>query len=65
MNQNLYSLLSAHFPKDPAAPCMILPDGRIWTYGDVERASARMANLIVALGLQARRPRRGAGGEDA
>ncbi len=52
MNQNLYSLLAEHFPKDPAAPCMILPDGRVWTYGDVERASARMANLIAALGLE-------------
>lgn len=52
MNQNLYSLLSSHFPGDPAAPCMILPDGRVWTYGDIERASGRMANLIVALGLQ-------------
>ncbi len=52
MNQNLYSLLSAHFPKNPAAPCMILPDGRVWTYGDIERASGRMANLIVALGLR-------------
>ncbi len=52
MNQNLYSLLFAHFPKDSAAPCMILPDGRVWTYGDVERASARMANLIVELGLK-------------
>ena len=52
MNQNLYSLLSAHFPRNPAAPCMILPDGRVWTYGDIERASGRMANLIVALGLK-------------
>ncbi|MCM2290617.1 MAG: malonyl-CoA synthase [Sulfuritalea sp.] len=52
MNQNLYSLLAEHFPTDPAAPCMILPDGRVWTYGDVERASGRMANLIVALGLK-------------
>jgi len=52
MNRNLYSLLSSHFPKDPVAPCMILPDGRVWTYGDVERASGRMANLIVALGLK-------------
>lgn len=49
---NLYSLLSSHFSKDPAAACMILPDGRVWTYGDVERASARLANLIVALGLK-------------
>jgi malonyl-CoA/methylmalonyl-CoA synthetase len=52
MNQNLYSLLSAHFPKKPAAPCMILPDGRVWTYGDIDRATGRMANLIVALGLK-------------
>ncbi|MDP1735597.1 MAG: malonyl-CoA synthase [Sulfuritalea sp.] len=52
MNQNLYSLLAAHFPQDPAAPCMVLPDDRVWTYGDVERASGRMANLIVALGLK-------------
>ena len=52
MNANLYALLSAHFPKDPAAACMILPDGRVWTYGDVERASGRLANLIVALGLK-------------
>lgn len=32
----------------PAAPCLILPDGRVWTYGDIERASARMANMHVA-----------------
>lgn len=49
---NLYELLAARFPTDSAAPCMILPDGRVWTYGDVERASGRMANLIVALGLK-------------
>jgi malonyl-CoA/methylmalonyl-CoA synthetase len=52
MNANLYSLLSAHFPTEPAAPCMILPDGRVWTYDDIGRASARMANMIVALGLK-------------
>ena len=49
---NLYALLAAHFPQDPTAPCMILPDGRIWTYGDVRRATGRMANLLVALGLK-------------
>ncbi|MEK7737932.1 MAG: malonyl-CoA synthase [Pseudomonadota bacterium] len=52
MNQNLYALLASRFPADPAAPCMILPDGRVWSYGDVERASARIANLLVALGLK-------------
>jgi malonyl-CoA/methylmalonyl-CoA synthetase len=49
---NLYELLASRFPKDNAAPCMILPDGQVWTYGDIERASGRMANLLVALGLQ-------------
>lgn len=52
MNANLYALLAAHFPRDGQAPCMILPDGRSWTYRDVDRASGRMANLIVALGLK-------------
>jgi len=52
MNRNLYSLLASHFPQDPAAPCMILPDGRVWSYGDIERASSRMAKLITALGLE-------------
>ncbi len=52
MNANLYASLSARFPNDPAAPCMIPPGGSVWTYGDVERASGRMANLIVALGLK-------------
>ena len=52
MNHNLYSLLASGFPAAASAPCMILPDGRVWTYGDVERASARMANMIVALGLK-------------
>ena len=52
MNKNLYALFASRFPKDKAAACMILADGRVWTYGDVDRASARMANLLVALGLQ-------------
>ncbi len=51
-NANLYSLLAARFPRNPQAPCLILADNRVWTYGDVERASGRLANLIVALGLK-------------
>jgi len=52
MNQNLYTLLSSRFPKDAGAPCMILPDGRAWTYADIGQASARIAHLLVALGLK-------------
>jgi malonyl-CoA/methylmalonyl-CoA synthetase len=49
---NLYALLARHFPKDRTASCLILPDGRVWTYGDIERASGRIANLIASLGLK-------------
>ncbi len=52
MNQNLYALIAARFPADPAAPCLVLPDGRAWSYRDVNRASGRMANLLRALGLK-------------
>ncbi|MBI5923100.1 MAG: malonyl-CoA synthase [Betaproteobacteria bacterium] len=52
MNANLYAVLSSRFPKDARAPCMILPDGRAWTYADVDQASARIAHLLVALGLK-------------
>jgi len=52
MNENLYALLASRFPRNDKAACMILPDGRVWSYGDVERASGRIANLLVALGLK-------------
>src|ERR1019366_650535 len=52
MNENLYALLASHFPTDRQSACMMLGDGRVWTYGDVERASARIANLMLALGLR-------------
>ena len=51
-NDNLYALLAARFPKRADAPCMILADGRAWTYGDVAHASARMANMMAAQGLK-------------
>lgn len=49
---NLYSLLASRFPADEQAPCMLMADGRVWTYGDIERACGRMANLLVGLGLK-------------
>ncbi len=48
---NLYSLLRSRFPENLDAPCLILPDGRAWTYGDIDQASGRIAGLIAALGL--------------
>ena len=52
LNANLYAAFAASFPSDLNKPCLILPDGRAWTYGDIERASAKLANLLVALGLR-------------
>lgn len=52
MNHNLYAAFAARFSRHPDKPCLILADGRAWTYGDIERASAKLANLLVALGLQ-------------
>ena len=51
-NQSLYAQIAARFPRDPAAPCLILPDKGVWTYGDMDRATGRLANLIVSLGLK-------------
>lgn len=52
MNENLYAILASRFPKDDDAPCLIPPDGRRYTYDELERDSARYAALMVSLGLQ-------------
>ena len=52
MNENLYAVLARRFPDDAESPCLILADGRVWTYGDVVRAAGRIANLLVELGLK-------------
>ena len=45
-NANLYALLEAHFPADRSAVCLETPEGAVWTYADVEAASARYASLM-------------------
>ena len=52
MNENLYALLARAFPTDPDAPCLILPDGRRVSYGELESQSARYAGLLVAAGIK-------------
>lgn len=47
MKENLYNVLSACFPADSNAPCLILPDGKVVTYAELIKESARMANLLV------------------
>ena len=52
MNENIYAILASRFPPDPDAPCLILPNGRQHSYADLERESARYANLLVEAGLK-------------
>jgi len=52
MNANLYALFASYFPEDKSACCMETHDGRYYSWDDVERASAKMANLLASLNLQ-------------
>jgi malonyl-CoA/methylmalonyl-CoA synthetase len=47
MSDNLYCLLEAGIRRDPGAPCLHLPDGRILTYRDLEHGAARIAAYLV------------------
>jgi malonyl-CoA/methylmalonyl-CoA synthetase len=50
-NNNLYLTLKSGFPASADAPALETESGHIHTYGDIERNSARYANLIASLGL--------------
>jgi malonyl-CoA/methylmalonyl-CoA synthetase len=52
VNQNLYDILESHFPADPNVPCMMLPDGRVVSYGMLREESARFASLLASLGVK-------------
>ncbi|HTD05408.1 malonyl-CoA synthase [Undibacterium sp.] len=52
MNANLYALFASHFPDDKSACCIETHDGRYYSWDDMERASAKMANLLASLNLQ-------------
>ncbi|WP_396266962.1 malonyl-CoA synthase [Ideonella sp.] len=57
MNANLFCALRAAFPKDLNTTAIETGDGPgaplYYTWGDLERATARMANLLDSLGLPA------------
>ncbi|MCD6680416.1 MAG: malonyl-CoA synthase [Burkholderiaceae bacterium] len=48
---NLYTLLASGFPDDPYGCCIETEDGSRYSWDDIERASAMLANLLVRLGL--------------
>ncbi len=47
---NLFDIFRARFPDDLSAPFMTLPDGRVFTYVDLDAGSSRMAHLLASLG---------------
>ena len=51
MNNNLYALFAANFPKDRATCCIETHDNLQYSWDDVDRASAKIANLLCALQL--------------
>lgn len=51
MNANLYALFSQHFPSDLSRCCIETHDQRYYSWLDIERASAKLANLLCSLDL--------------
>jgi malonyl-CoA/methylmalonyl-CoA synthetase len=51
MNANLYTLFESHFPADRTACCIETHDGLFYSWNDLDRATAKMANLLAALKL--------------
>ncbi len=51
MNANLYALFESRFPQDKSACAIETHDGCYYSWRDLERATAKMANLLAGLGL--------------
>ncbi|GAC1416162.1 MAG: malonyl-CoA synthase [Burkholderiaceae bacterium] len=51
MNANLYALLTSRFPQDRSACCLETAEDALYSWNDVECASARIANLLAGLDL--------------
>ena len=52
MNANLYALLHSHFPESAEQPCLMIPDGSVVHYEDLDRTSARIAHALAAAGAK-------------
>ncbi len=52
MNANLYALLRAHFPESAEQPCLMIPDGQVVHYEDLDAMSARIAHALAAAGAK-------------
>ena len=52
MNANLYAVLSSHFPESAEQPCLLIPDGPVVHYDDLDARSARFAHALIAAGAR-------------
>lgn len=52
MNFNLYTRLAAGFPKDRSACAIETEEGGLFSFDDLERASAKLAHLLTDAGLK-------------
>ncbi len=51
-SENLFEWFRSRFPHDLGAPFLETPEGRCWSYRDLEIESARLVRLLSAQGLQ-------------
>ena len=52
MNANLYALFERHFPEDLEQPFLIIPNGRVISYGELAAESARIAHALIQVGCR-------------
>ena len=52
MNANLYALLRDHFLERSDQPCVLIPDGPVIRYDQLDRESARMASALRDAGCK-------------
>jgi len=53
MNANFYALLRSHFDDRIAEPCLLIPDGPVIHYDQLDAASARVAHALAHAGCVA------------
>jgi malonyl-CoA/methylmalonyl-CoA synthetase len=52
LNANFYALLRAHFDERFGEPCLLIPDGPVIHYDQLDAASARVAHALVRAGCE-------------
>ncbi len=52
MNANLYALFESHFPDGAEQPLLVVPNGPVVHYADIQALSAKVAHALVAAGCQ-------------